>query len=80
MDFNREPQDNLLNRVSGVLIVDKPVGMTSHDVVQVIRKGTHINRAGHTGTLDPRASGVLVVLKAEFLTMKLTCPITKERY
>ena len=50
------------NVVSGVLVVDKPVGLTSHDVVQIIRKGTGIRRAGHTGTLDPRASGVLVVL------------------
>ena len=50
------------NTISGVLVVDKPIGMTSHDVVQVIRKGSNIRRAGHTGTLDPRASGVLVVL------------------
>ena len=50
------------NTVSGVLVVDKPIGMTSHDVVQIIRNGTKIKRAGHTGTLDPRASGVLVVL------------------
>ncbi len=50
------------NTASGVLVVDKPTGMTSHQVVQVIRNGTHIKRAGHTGTLDPRASGVLVVL------------------
>lgn len=48
--------------VSGVLVVDKPVGLTSHDVVQTVRRGTGIRRAGHTGTLDPRASGVLVVL------------------
>jgi tRNA pseudouridine55 synthase len=48
--------------VSGVLVLDKPVGLTSHDVVQIIRRGTGIRRAGHTGTLDPRASGVLVVL------------------
>ncbi len=48
--------------VSGVLVVDKPVGMTSHEVVKIIRRGTGIRRAGHTGTLDPRASGVLVVL------------------
>jgi len=61
MDY-REPQDNLAKRVSGVLIVDKPIGMTSHDVVQHVRRGTRIKRAGHTGTLDPRASGVLVVL------------------
>src|SRR5574341_1088360 len=50
------------NAISGVLVVDKPVGMTSHDVVQAIRNGTGLRRAGHTGTLDPRASGVLVIL------------------
>jgi tRNA pseudouridine55 synthase len=55
-------QDVVKNVVSGVLVVDKPVGLTSHDVVQIIRRGTGIRRAGHTGTLDPRASGVLVVL------------------
>ena len=54
--------DEIKNVVSGVLVVDKPIGLTSHDVVQIIRKGTGIRRAGHTGTLDPRASGVLVVL------------------
>lgn len=57
--MNKEDVNNL---VSGVLVVDKPVGLTSHDVVQIIRRGTGIRRAGHTGTLDPRASGVLVVL------------------
>ncbi len=56
-----ESQD-VKNAVSGILVVDKPVGLTSHDVVDVIRRGTNIRRAGHTGTLDPRASGVLVVL------------------
>ncbi|MCW5877333.1 MAG: tRNA pseudouridine(55) synthase TruB [Anaerolineales bacterium] len=55
-------QNDVSNLVSGVLVVDKPVGLTSHDVVQIIRRGTGIRRAGHTGTLDPRASGVLVVL------------------
>src|SRR3972149_702011 len=55
-------QETVNNLVSGVLVVDKPVGLTSHDVVQIIRRGTGIRRAGHTGTLDPRASGVLVVL------------------
>jgi tRNA pseudouridine55 synthase len=55
-------QDSVNSLVSGVLVVDKPVGLTSHDVVQIIRRGTGIRRAGHTGTLDPRASGVLVVL------------------
>lgn len=55
-------QDTVMNNVSGVLVVDKPVGLSSHDVVQIVRRGTGIRRAGHTGTLDPRASGVLVVL------------------
>ncbi len=59
MEENKNP---IKNTISGVLIVDKPLGMTSHQVVQVIRRGTHIKRAGHTGTLDPRASGVLVIL------------------
>ena len=45
-----------------LLVIDKPVGLTSHDVVNIVRRGTHIRKAGHTGTLDPSASGVLVVL------------------
>jgi tRNA pseudouridine55 synthase len=80
MEFNREPQDNFINKVSGVLIVDKPVGMTSHDVVQVIRKGTHINRAGHTGTLDPRASGVLVVLVGPAVRLSEFVSASDKRY
>lgn len=50
------------NAISGVLVVDKPPTMTSHDVVQIVRRGTGIRRIGHIGTLDPRASGVLVLL------------------
>jgi tRNA pseudouridine55 synthase len=57
-----EIKNPIKNTISGVLIVDKPIGMTSHQVVQVVRRGTRIKRAGHTGTLDPRASGVLVIL------------------
>lgn len=45
----------------GFLIIDKPVGMTSHDVVTFVRKRLGIRSVGHTGTLDPFASGVLVV-------------------
>ncbi len=46
--------------VHGVLVVDKPAGMTSHDVVAVVRRALGIRRVGHTGTLDPAATGVLV--------------------
>src|SRR5579871_4611704 len=45
----------------GLLIVDKPAGMTSHDVVNAVRKLFHTKRVGHTGTLDPDATGVLVL-------------------
>ncbi len=47
---------------SGVLIVDKPQGFTSHDVINKIRRLFSTRRVGHTGTLDPLATGVLVVL------------------
>jgi tRNA pseudouridine55 synthase len=80
MEFNRESQDNLINKVSGVLIVDKPIGMTSHDVVQFIRRGTRINRAGHTGTLDPRASGVLVVLVGPAVRLSEFVSASDKRY
>jgi tRNA pseudouridine55 synthase len=46
----------------GVLVIDKPEGLTSHDVVQKIRKIYAIRQVGHAGTLDPIASGVLVIL------------------
>ena len=46
----------------GILLVDKPVGMTSHDVVGAVRNMFRVNKAGHGGTLDPGATGLLVVL------------------
>ena len=48
--------------MDGVLVIDKPAGMTSHDVVAQTRRILHERRIGHTGTLDPFATGVLVVL------------------
>jgi tRNA pseudouridine55 synthase len=45
----------------GVLAIDKPVGVTSHDVVAEVRRRLHQRRAGHLGTLDPAASGLLVI-------------------
>ena len=51
-----------VNEPSGVLIVNKHAGVTSHDVVNKIRRLYGTRRVGHTGTLDPMATGVLVVL------------------
>jgi tRNA pseudouridine55 synthase len=45
----------------GFLVVDKPRGMTSHDIVASVRRGTGVKGVGHAGTLDPMATGVLVV-------------------
>ena len=45
--------------ISGVLVIDKPAGMTSHDVVAAVRRILHIRQIGHYGTLDPFATGVL---------------------
>ena len=47
---------------SGILILDKPQGITSHDAVYKIRRAYGTKRVGHTGTLDPLAEGVLVML------------------
>jgi len=58
----RKKRDGRGSGVQGVLIIDKPVGLTSHDVVQKIRRAYSVRQVGHAGTLDPIASGVLVLL------------------
>jgi len=68
------------NAISGVLVIDKPVGMTSHDVVQAVRNGTNLRRAGHTGTLDPRASGVLVILVGPAVRLSEYVSASDKRY
>lgn len=73
-------QDVVKDVVSGVFVIDKPVGLTSHDVVQIVRRGTGIRRAGHTGTLDPRASGVLVVLLGPAVRLSEFISASDKRY
>jgi tRNA pseudouridine55 synthase len=51
--------------MNGFIVVDKPAGMTSHGVVHALRRITGVNKAGHTGTLDPFATGVLPVALGE---------------
>ena len=64
---------------SGVLLIDKPEGLTSHDVVGRVRRLFGTKRVGHTGTLDPMATGVLVLLvgraakAAEYLSAHDKC-------
>ena len=54
--------NNPITEPCGVLVVDKPAGMTSHDAVNKIRRLYNTKKVGHTGTLDPMATGVLVIL------------------
>ena len=58
--------------MDGILIVDKPKGMTSHDVVDFVRKKFGLKKAGHAGTLDPMATGVLVILIGKYTKSSAT--------
>ncbi|MFM8945630.1 MAG: tRNA pseudouridine(55) synthase TruB, partial [Actinomycetota bacterium] len=48
-------------QIHGLLVIDKPAGITSHDVVDRVRRRLGERRVGHAGTLDPDATGVLLV-------------------
>ena len=51
-----------MDDVNGILLVDKPQGPTSHDVVDRVRRHFNLSKVGHAGTLDPAASGLLILL------------------
>jgi tRNA pseudouridine55 synthase len=61
------------NDFEGVLLIDKPSGITSHDVVDRVRRKLKMKRVGHAGTLDPLATGLLIILvgKATKLSSRL---------
>ena len=48
--------------MDGIVIINKPQGLTSHDIVDIVRKKFRIRRVGHAGSLDPLATGVLIIL------------------
>ncbi len=56
---------NLSSNRSGVLLFDKPLGFSSHRVTQIVRRLLNIKKAGHTGSLDPMASGLLPICLGE---------------
>src|SRR5438445_5130929 len=59
IDHPHEIEDNSIARMNGVLVVKKPKGITSHDVVRRVRRIAQQRDVGHLGTLDPMATGVL---------------------
>lgn len=71
---------------SGLLVLDKPAGMTSHDVVARVRRVLRTRTVGHAGTLDPMATGVLLVLVGEatklsqFLTLEQKSYVAEVRF
>jgi tRNA pseudouridine55 synthase len=66
--------------VDGVLVCDKPAGMTSHDVVARVRRLAGQRRVGHGGTLDPPATGVLVVALGRATRLLPFLPMEPKRY
>src|SRR4051812_39738490 len=58
-------RDNFMQEFSafdGAILIDKPSGPTSHDVVDAIRRQFRIKKVGHCGTLDPNATGLLIIV------------------
>lgn len=64
----------------GIILVDKPAGMTSHDVVAAVRRATGEGRVGHAGTLDPMATGLLVVLVGPATRLATYLTAASKRY
>lgn len=64
----------------GLIIADKPVGPTSHQIVGHVRRGTGIRKVGHAGTLDPRASGVLVLCLGAATRLSEYLSMTSKEY
>jgi len=67
-------------RVDGVLVIDKPAGPTSHDVVAVARRALREKRVGHTGTLDPLATGVLPLVLGRATRLATFLSATEKEY
>lgn len=53
---------NTNHEFNGILLIDKPTGITSHDVVDRVRRTLKMKKVGHAGTLDPNATGLLIIL------------------
>lgn len=59
--------------IHGVLLLDKPQGMSSNDVLQKVKRLYNANRAGHTGALDPLATGMLPICLEKRPSFRSTC-------
>ena len=66
-----------MNSIEGIIVVYKEKGCTSHDVVDKVRDIVGVKKVGHTGTLDPLATGVLPVLLGEYTKLSILSPSKK---
>jgi tRNA pseudouridine55 synthase len=69
-----------MKALEGLLLLDKRVGPTSHDLVDRVRRLTGVGRVGHAGTLDPTASGLLVLLLGRATRLARFLPLAPKRY
>jgi tRNA pseudouridine55 synthase len=65
--------------ICGILPIDKPVGVTSFSLVSALRKLTHVKTIGHAGTLDPFASGVMILLIGKEFTKRSNQFLTQDK-
>ena len=70
----------MIERLEGLLPIDKPLGPTSHDLVARVRAGTGVRRVGHTGTLDPPATGLLLLLLGQATRLARFVPSAPKTY
>ena len=63
--------------MDGIIIIDKPLGYTSRDIVNIVSKKINSKKVGHTGTLDPNASGVMILCVGKALKM---CELLMNHY
>src|SRR3984957_820682 len=66
--------------MNGLLVLDKPAGLTSHDVVEVVRRATGERSIGHLGTLDPMATGVLPLLLGKYTRLAQFFAMAEKTY
>jgi tRNA pseudouridine55 synthase len=66
--------------MNGLLVIDKPAGMTSHDVVAIVRRASGERSIGHLGTLDPMATGVLPLLLGKYTRLAQFFGQSEKRY
>ncbi len=77
--LNKISKDEL-GRVQAVLAINKPAGMTSHDVVNIIRKKLGTRKVGHAGALDPFATGLLFILVGRYTKLSDKLILAKKEY